>query len=328
MSEGKKVIPKSEKYERENQQKIWRVAPYCRVSTMSDAQEDSYETQLRYYADYANKRADWDLVEIYADQGISATSMRRRIDFLRMIEDCKQGKIDLIITKSISRFARNIVDCVSTCRMLRHLSPPVGVFFETENLNTLSDNSELILSFLAALAQGESEAKSTAVKWGIRKRFAEWIPKLGRTYGFDYNDRMLTPNAQAAVVKQMFEWAADGNSVSTIVERLNLMKIPSPSGKGCWNYASVRYILTNEKYVGDILMQKTVVVDFLDHRSVKNQGREPQYYLSDAIENIVSRETWEKVQRKLGSIGLDSLLKEAKAETIGPWTKMKPVKGA
>lgn len=260
MGEDRKVIPKSTKFEDNNEQRIWRVAPYCRVSTMSEAQEDSYETQMQYYADYANRRADWDLVDIYADQGISATSMRRRVDFLRMIEDCKQGKIDLIITKSISRFARNIVDCVSVCRMLKHLNPPVGVLFETENLNTLSDNSELILSFLAALAQGESEAKSTAVKWGIRKRFAQRTPKLGKTYGFDYNDRNLTPNEQAAVVKQMYQWAVEGATVSEVVGRLNLMKIPSPFGKERWSYTTAKYILTNEKHVGDVLIQKTMVV--------------------------------------------------------------------
>ena len=150
------VIPRDWKYARQEDENAEQlVAAYCRVSTLQKAQEESFETQKLYYEDYISKRTNWTLVDIYADRGISATSIKRRADFIRMIEDCKAGKITRIITKSVSRFARNTVDCIATCRMLKALDPPVGVFFEMEGLNTLAPNSEMFLVFLSGLAEGE-----------------------------------------------------------------------------------------------------------------------------------------------------------------------------
>ena len=167
---------------------IYRVAPYCRVSTMSEMQAESFEIQQQYYNEYIAKHPNWTLVRIYADEGISATSVKNRKDFNNMIEDCKAGKIDLIVTKSVSRFARNVVDCIKYARDLRALSPPVGIYFETENINTLSQNGELLLTVLAAFAQDESVNKSISVAWGIRQRFAKGIPKLVKPYGYQNVD--------------------------------------------------------------------------------------------------------------------------------------------
>ena len=173
---GVEVIPRDKKYEQKGDDDEKLVGPYCRVSTLQESQEDSLSMQQAYYTEYVNKHPNWKLVDIYADHGISATSMKNRTDFNRLIEDCKAGKVNLIITKAVARFARNTVDCVATCRMLKNLTPPVEVRFETEGLNTLAPNSELYLTFMAALAQGESDAKSLSLKWAIRSRFAKGIP--------------------------------------------------------------------------------------------------------------------------------------------------------
>lgn len=177
-----------------------RVAPYCRVSTSSEDQRASYETQIQAYKDYVSKHEDWVLVDIYADEGISGTSLRNRTNFKRMIDDCKAGKIDMIITKNISRFARNVVDCVLTARALKNLTPPVAIYFEDVGINTLTQTGELLLVILAAIAQGESETKSASVKWGFQKRFEAGLPKISPLYGYDKDGRMLTINPIEATV--------------------------------------------------------------------------------------------------------------------------------
>lgn len=318
------VIPRSKQYE-EEPDKRKRVAPYCRVSTMQESQEDSYEIQQSYYEKLISSHPTWDMVDMYADHGISATSMKRRDDFLRLITDCKAGKIDMIICKTVSRFARNIVDCVATCRMLKALDPPVAVYFEAQNLNTVSENSETVLSLLATLAQSESENKSTSIKWGIRHRFAMGIPKIVSTYGFDLQGRDLLPNKDMAIVKKIYEWAADGISLSEIRERLRIMKVPSPSGKSEWSITTIRYILSNEKYMGDILMQKTYVFDLMEHRSRKNTGQEPQYRLEGKIEPAIPKEQWLKVQRLLGNTPLEGIVIQDRQEDVGPWKGLKPI---
>lgn len=178
--EGQAVerMPAREDMQPQNSEDVeLRVAPYCRVSTMSEMQAESFEIQQQYYSECIAKHPNWVLVRIYADEGISATSVKNRKEFNQMIEDCQAGKIDMIITKSVSRFARNVVDCIKYARMLRSLSPPVSIYFETENINTLSQNGELLLTVLAAFAQDESVNKSISVAWGIRQRFAKGIPK-------------------------------------------------------------------------------------------------------------------------------------------------------
>ena len=190
---------------------IYRVAPYCRVSTMSEMQAESFEIQQQYYNEYIAKHPNWTLVRIYADEGISATSVKNRKDFNNMIEDCKAGKIDLIVTKSVSRFARNVVDCIKYARDLRALSPPVGIYFETENINTLSQNGELLLTVLAAFAQDESVNKSISVAWGIRQRFAKGIPKLVKPYGYQNVDgKLVVDEEEAGVVIRIFAFYLGG----------------------------------------------------------------------------------------------------------------------
>ena len=323
------VIPRDWKYARQEDENAEQlVAAYCRVSTLQKAQEESFETQKLYYEDYISKRTNWTLVDIYADRGISATSIKRRADFIRMIEDCKAGKITRIITKSVSRFARNTVDCIATCRMLKALDPPVGVFFEMEGLNTLAPNSEMFLVFLSGLAEGESSTKSVAVKWGIRGLFEQNKPKVGKTFGFDKDKEdkhNLLVNEDSRIVAMMYDWAADGLKVSEIIDRLYAMGIKSPKGCDRWSSSSVYYILTNEKYCGDALMQKTFVVDLFSHKTRKNTGQEAQYLAMDKYEPIVSREQWNYVQRLLGSTRFDNLVDLSQSVDIGPWSTMRPV---
>jgi DNA invertase Pin-like site-specific DNA recombinase len=189
-----------------------RVAPYCRVSTMSEMQAESFEIQQQYYSEYIAKHPNWVLVRIYADEGISATSVKNRKEFNHMIEDCKAGKIDMIVTKSVSRFARNVVDCIKYARMLRSLSPPVAIYFETENINTLSQNRELLLTVLAAFAQDESVNKSISVAWGIRQRFAKGIPKMVKPYGYQCVDnKLVVDEEEAGVVIRIFYKRNDDN---------------------------------------------------------------------------------------------------------------------
>lgn len=274
-----------------------RVCAYCRVSTDSTEQQASYELQCQYYREYVSNHSGWELCGVYADEGISGTSMKKRSEFLRMIKDCKSGKIDMILTKNIARFARNVVDCVATVRMLKALEPPVAVYFEDISINTLTQTGELLMIVMAAIAQGESEAKSTSVKWGFQKRFEKGLPKLSDLYGYTRNGRELTICVpEAAVVRLIYQMFYDGHAVSEICYLLNQQNIPSPRDRR-WTYSTIKTILTNEKYAGDVLMQKTVTVDIFTHRSIKNDGRADQFFISDYHEPIVSKQLWCEVQQ-------------------------------
>ena len=276
-----------------------RICAYCRVSTDSTEQQASYELQCQHYKEYVLNHPGWELCGIYADEGISGTSTKKRSDFLRMIKDCKAGKVDMVITKNIARFARNVVDCVATVRMLKALDPPVAVYFEDIAINTLTQTGELLMIVMAAIAQGESEAKSASVKWGFQKRFEKGLPKLSDLYGYTREGRELTIcDQEASVVRLIYQMFYDGRAVSEICHVLNQQNIPSPRGLQ-WTHSSVKTILTNEKYVGDVLMQKTVTVDIFTHRSVKNDGRADQFFLPDHHDAIISREMWTEVQRIL-----------------------------
>ena len=306
------IIPRDKEIEERQKSQIQKVGPYCRVSTLSEQQETSYEQQRLHYTEYVERHPGWELVDIYADHGISATSTKRRKAFNRLIEDCKSGAVPYIITKQVSRFARNTADCVRICRELKKLDPPVAVYFETEGLNTLSPNSELYLTFMAALAQGESDAKSLSMKWAIRSRFERKIPRITRLYGFDRHKldsavalepngirNALPHNKDIENVRMMYRWLLEGCNLSEIQNRLYTMKIPSPEGHPKWSTSSIRYVLSNEKYCGDIIMQKTFIEDVLDHKAVKNIGQE----------------------RILGSIPLNQRLDEDAAK-LGPWENM------
>ena len=233
--EGQAVerMPAREDMQPQNSEDVeLRVAPYCRVSTMSEMQAESFEIQQQYYSECIAKHPNWVLVRIYADEGISATSVKNRREFNQMIEDCQAGKIDMIITKSVSRFARNVVDCIKYARMLRSLSPPVSIYFETENINTLSQNGELLLTVLAAFAQDESVNKSISVAWGIRQRFAKGIPKLVKPYGYQLEDnKLIVDEEEAGVVIRIFAFYLGGKTPYEIAKILTSEGIPSPTGK-------------------------------------------------------------------------------------------------
>lgn len=283
--------------------KVLRVAAYCRVSTDQEAQAGSYELQVQYYTDLIHKKPAWEFVDIYADEGISGTNIMHRKEFQRMIADCVAGKIDLIITKSISRFARNTLDCLSHARQLKQLTPPVAIFFENEGINTTDRNTEAMLALLSSVAQGESENKSEAIKWACRNRFSRGIP-LTPTWallGYDTDDdgNMVVVEDEAEVVRMIYEAYLNGFNCREISEKLTALGIPTVKGHKTWPAGSVYNILRNEKYFGDVLMQKTVTPDCLTHRSVKNTGQERQYIMHDHHPAIVSENDWRKVQELL-----------------------------
>lgn len=298
------VIPAISDLE-EGKPKTLRVAAYCRVSTDEDAQAGSYELQVQYYTELIKRNPDWVFVNVYADEGISGTSVSKRIQFQTMIQDCKDGKIDLVITKSISRFARNTLDCISYVRQLRSLDPPVAVYFENENLNTLDRRNEAFIAMLSSVAQGESENKSEAIKWSIKRRFQKGLPLcptwalLG--YTTDDNGDMIIVENEAAIVRFIYENFLDGMSVKDIADELTRRKIPTVKGNDHWSVGTIYSMLHNERYCGDVIMQKTYTPDCLTHRSVKNRGQERKYIMRDHHPAIVSRTQWDVVQSIIGS---------------------------
>jgi len=304
-----RIIPAKPEYSIDFHDRHELVGPYCRVSTMANAQVESYEIQMKEYTKRISEHPNWTMVDMYADEGISATSMKRRKDFLRLIDDCHTHKVTLILTKSVTRFARNSVDCIATCRRLKELNPPVGVFFETENIYTLGQNSEMMLNIYATLAQSDSETKSLAIKWGIRKRFAEGIPFLMDLYGYTREKKKLFIDpATAPVVKLIYDWTRYGIPLSEIIDRLYGMRIPSPSGKERWSYSTLLYILTNERYAGNVTMQKTYVTDIFSHRSVKNCGALPKYEIIGYHPAIIPSDEWADVQILLMRCHWDTFL--------------------
>lgn len=294
------IIPA--KKELTESQKI-RVAAYCRVSTYAESQSGSFELQKQAYLEKITINPDWELAEIYADQGASGTSMNRRKDFQRMLADCRSGKIDLILVKSISRFSRNQLDFISTYRELKTLSNPVGIFIEDLGLNTLDTTSEMILGMLSVVAQGESEQKSAAITWSIIERFKKGIPivpthnLLG--YTKDRFGSIIIEKNEATIVKFIFSSFIKGIRALDIARMLMESQILTVTGNVKWTSSAIYRILRNEKYVGDVLMQKTYTVDCFSHKSKKNNGERPMYLLKNGIPAIVSREEWSTVQELL-----------------------------
>ena len=265
-----------------------------------------------YYNEYIAKHPNWTLVRIYADEGISATSVKNRKDFNNMIEDCKAGKIDLIVTKSVSRFARNVVDCIKYARDLRALSPPVGIYFETENINTLSQNGELLLTVLAAFAQDESVNKSISVAWGIRQRFAKGIPKLVKPYGYQNVDgKLVVDEEEAGVVIRIFAFYLGGKTPYEIAKILTHEGIPTPTGKKpCWTISSVTYILGNDRYCGDVIMQKSLCVDLFAHKRVRNLGQVERYRMRDVHPPLISKEEWREAKNRISMPDREAVILE------------------
>ncbi len=274
-----------------------RVAAYCRVSTNSDEQLNSYTSQKNYYTNYIMKNAEWTMAGIFADEGLSGTQALKRPEFLRMIRHCKQKKIDLILVKSISRFARNTVDCLSYTRALRALG--IGVLFEEEHINSLDPDSEFLITLHGAMAQTESENTSSRVKWGMRQAMREGKAsfRYGTLYAYekgeDGNPKVIPEEAE--VVRRIYREYLAGGSLRQIAAGLETDHIPSPTEKG-WSINVIRNILTNEKYAGDVIRQKTFVADPISKRVVKNTGQLPMYLLKNHHEGIVDKVTYNAVQ--------------------------------
>lgn len=286
---------------KQNQEKAKkRVCAYCRVSTDSEEQKESYSNQLSHYSEYIQSKADWQFVDIYADEGISGTSAKKRPQFNRMIEDAKAGKIDLILTKSISRFARNTVDLLKNVRELKERG--IAVLFEKENINTLESTGEVLLTILSSIAQDESRNISENSRWGILKGFRDGKVHCNTTrflgYDKDENGELVINEAEAKIVRRIYQEYLEGKSYKAIAEGLEADGIPTVTGNKKWWDSTITKILTNEKYYGALLQQKTITIDFLTRKRVKNVGQERQYFIEENHEPIIPKEIFDKVQEE------------------------------
>lgn len=278
-----------------------RVAAYCRVSTDDEEQLTSYEAQKNYYTDKIMTNKEWTMAGIFADEGITGTSARKRPEFLRMIRQCKQGKIDIVLTKSISRFARNTVDCLNYVRALKEFG--IAVIFEKENMNTLEVDSEILITMLGAFAQSESESISANVRWGIRQAMKEGKATIQYKYLYGYRKGddgkpEIIPD-QAEVVRKIYDLFLSGTPVRGIQEYLNASAVPNINGEPKWARSAIDSILTNEKYCGDVLLQKTYIDDCINKKVKKNTGQLPMYLVQNHHEGIISRETFDAAQAEL-----------------------------
>ena len=277
------------------------MAAYCRVSTDQDEQLSSYENQVRYYKEYIQQNPLYELVDIYADEGISGTNTKKRTEFNRLIADCRKGKVDRIIVKSISRFSRNTLDCLKYVRELKELG--IGVTFEKENIDSLDAKGEVLLTILSSLAQDESRSISENATWGIRKKFERGEVRVNTTkfmgYDKDENGKLIIVPEQAETVKMIYKKFLEGFSPESIARYLNENDICGWTGKANWYPSAIQKMLQNEKYKGDALLQKTFTVDFLTKKRSVNDGQVNQYYVEDSHEAIIDKEAWELVQLEL-----------------------------
>ncbi|MEG0484775.1 MAG: recombinase family protein [Oscillospiraceae bacterium] len=280
-----------------------RVAAYCRVSTDEENQISSYELQINYYREHIERNKDWVLAGIYADRGLSGTAMRNRAGLLRMLEDCRAGKIDHIITKSVARFSRNVRDCLATIDELLALKPPVDVDFEVDGINSARDRFETELFFSSFIAQNESIKKSRVIRWALQIRFSKGLALVPTHnilgYDKDRDGNIVIVPKEAKVVRYIYARYLDGMCTAEIAAALTQAQIPTVRGFPTWRTGAVRSILCSEKYVGDALMQKTYTPDCLSHKSVINKGVLPQYYKKSHHSAIISRVDWDEVQRQL-----------------------------
>lgn len=281
-------------------QKI-RVAAYCRVSTDSEEQETSYAAQVSHYTEYIKSKPEWQMVEIYADDGISGTNTAKRDEFNRMIADCEAGKIDLILTKSISRFSRNTLDCLKYTRKLKALN--IAVFFEKENINTMDSKGEVLLTIMASLAQQESESLSANVRMGIQYRNQQGKVQINHNwflgYTKDAEGNLVIDPEQAEVVRRIYREYLEGASFLQIKRSLEADGIPNGAGHLKWHESNIHQILTNEKYIGDALLQKTYTVSILDKKRAANNGEMPKYYVEGSHEAIIDRDVFMKVKAEI-----------------------------
>ena len=278
-----------------------RVAAYCRVSTKQEEQLNSYETQVRYYTDRINRESGWKLAGIYADKGITGTSMKKRDEFNKLIRQCRCGKVDMIIVKSISRFARNTLDCIRITRMLREIK--VDVYFEEQNLHSIDPASEFYISIYGSIAQSESENISHNVAWGKARSakdgnvFFAYKSFLGYRRGEDGKPE-IDPE-QAVTVRLIYDWFLSGKSLPQIAKELTESGIPTPMGRTVWQPSVVQSILSNEKYKGDALLGKTYIVDCISKKKCVNAGERVQYYVENNHLAIIDAATFDRVQEEL-----------------------------
>lgn len=298
-----RVIPATKAPEilRKAQDGKMRVAAYCRVSTDSEEQLNSYEAQKSYYTQKIQDSPDWEMAGIYADEGITGTSLKKRTEFKKMITACKRGHIDLIITKSLSRFARNTVDCLETVRLLK--ANGIGVYFEKENINTLTESSEFLITLFSGFAQAESESLSKNVAWGKAKSAEagkvtfQYKKMLGYRKGADGQPEIVPEEAE--VIKRIYHRYLDGCTLGQIKRELDEDNVPTAQGVDSWSPAIIHNILTNEKYIGDALLQKTYVTDCISKKVKKNQGERAMYYVENNHPAIISREVFDQVRNEM-----------------------------
>lgn len=295
------VIPAKSSEENKQAAKCLRVAAYCRVSTDDEEQKTSYEAQIGYYTEKINQNPEWQMAGIFADEGISGTQAKKRPEFLKMIRLCRQRKIDIILTKSLSRFARNTVDSLGYIRELRALG--IAVISEKENINTLTAESEMLITIMSCFAQAESESISKNVSWGVRQSFKngnvpmQYARLLGYRKGHDGNAEIIPEEAE--VVKEIYRCYLDGMSMNLIADRLNEKGLTTKGGSSPYRKMVVQRILTNEKYTGDALLQKTYVTDCITKKMRKNNGELPMYLVKNHHEPIISRSDFNRVQEEM-----------------------------
>lgn len=297
-----RIIPaKPQAVDTNNQCKRLNVAAYCRVSTEQEEQQNSYQVQIEYYTSYISSNPEWSFAGIFADEGISGTQTKNRTEFNRMIKMCKKKKIDLVLCKSTSRFARNTVDCLEYIRLLKSLG--IGVIFEKENINTLTAQSEFILALYSSFAQAESESISKNITLGnqmafkegkVRYQYKHW---LGYKKGEDGKPQIVPEEAET--VKTVFRLFLEGKSYNGIVKYMNDNNYVNRSTTGQWVSSMVKRILENEKYIGDSILQKTFTVDCITHKNVRNKGERPMYYVSDCHPAIIDKDTFNRVQQEI-----------------------------
>ncbi len=284
-----------------SEQRKKRVAAYARVSTELDSQQNSYEAQIEYYTDYIQNKPEWEFVQVYADEGITGTSYKRRDGFNKMVNDAHNGKIDLILTKSISRFARNTVDALTITRKLK--AENIEVFFEKENISSMDAQAELIFTIMSSIAQEESRSISQNVRWGLLRSMESgkvvlpWKSFLGFEKGEDGLPQIV--EEQAEVVRFIYKSYLDGGTLQGIARTLRKRGIKTACGKERWTAEAVRHILTNEKYKGDAILQKTYTVDFLSKEVRVNNGERKQWYIRDSHDAIITPEAFRRVQKEL-----------------------------
>ena len=278
-----------------------RVAAYCRVSTKEEEQASSYEAQCEYYTDKIMSNKEWTMAGIFADEGITGTSTKKRTEFLRMIRLCKQKKIDMILTKSIQRFSRNTLDCINYTRILRGLG--IGVFFERENLDSLPPESEFMITMYGAMAQSESESISSNIRRGKQMHAEVGTLKIpcNRLYAYEKDEegKIHAIPEQAEVVREIYERYMSGASFRSLKDWLEANKIKTALGTEEWSISAIKGILMNEKYCGDVLIQKTFCADVISKKIIKNTGQLKQFYMPDHHEAIVSREQYNAVKAEM-----------------------------